>query len=107
MGERNLPRDPDAPFVIEDVDSVLAKIRAQEAARQNGGTTGHLILPKTEVAAQHGNAGPGHHAPLKLKINHLASQQAAAASPGPEPPRRRRRRAAAVPAETEIGRAHV
>lgn len=93
MGERNLPREPNAPFVIEDVDSVLARIRAREEARQSGVSADHLVLSsQTEATAQkHGNAG--HHAPLKLRIgHHLGNQQAT--SPATEPRRRRRRRVA-------------
>lgn len=91
IGERNLPREPNAPFKPENVEEVLARIRAREAARLNG-SSAYSSMPPPQAASpapQQGTAG--HHAPLRLRIG---NQAAKAAATNPAPQRRRRRRTA-------------
>ncbi|RMJ20915.1 GPI-anchored cell surface glycoprotein [Aspergillus sp. HF37] len=92
IGERNLPREPNAPFKPENVEEVIAKIRAREAARLRGSSAYGLMPPPQTAspAPQQGTAG--HHAPLRLRIGNQTAAKAAATNTAPQ--RRRRRRTA-------------
>lgn len=82
IGERNIPQKSHAPFMFENVEEEMAKIKARDEARQQGITVDRS-LSATEIRAliaQHGQGRPQSPSPKET----------------PKPVRRRRRRTQAL-----------
>ena len=78
IGERNVPQKSNAPFIFENVDEEMAKIKAREEARQQGITVDRSLSAAEirALIAQHGR--PQSSSPKETET--------------PKPVRRRRRR---------------
>lgn len=126
IGERNVPRSPDRPFEVEDVNAEIARIQAKQAAHQNGistpasqtGTpaqeqpentnnddlvesTGEAAAPtpSSQVGTPTQQAGNTTNGLVKLPIGKKSTNEAAA--PTLEGSRKRRRRGADETVEKE------
>ncbi|KAL5359113.1 hypothetical protein BJX96DRAFT_164217 [Aspergillus floccosus] len=87
IGERNLPRDMDSPFFVEDVDEEKAKIKAREEARKRGIATNRSMSVSDIEAliAQHDS-------PVSLQTSNIHSEAKDRKDAKPKESRKRRRR---------------
>ena len=87
IGERNLPRDMDSPFFVEDVDEEKAKIKAREEARKRGiATNRSMSVGDIEaLIAQHDS-------PASPQASNMRSEAKHRKDAKPKESRKRRRR---------------
>ncbi|KAG2420861.1 hypothetical protein HFD88_000475 [Aspergillus terreus] len=87
IGERNLPRDMDSPFFVEDVDEEKAKIKAREEARKRGiATNRSMSVGDIEaLIAQHDS-------PASPQASNMRSEAKHRKDAKPKASRKRRRR---------------